>query len=229
MCRSKFSMVVVAGALWAALPVAPAQGQGMPVIDVANLRQAVQNVLDDVDRYEQLAQTVAQLRATYAALTGMRNLAAAMNNPLLQNYLPPASYTLLDEVNALGGYGGADAARPGAARRRHALQLPGAVGRALSSCQATLAAPYQYKALINDAQDRSSQRTGRSTRSCTRRPPPLDPKAIAEAQARIGARSRCWATRPPRRSWRPWPSMPTSRCAPRAVLKRSWPTVRPLR
>jgi type IV secretion system protein VirB5 len=179
-------MVVVAGALWAALPVAPAQGQGMPVIDVANLRQAVQNVLDDVDRYEQLAQTIAQLRATYAALTGMRNLAAAINNPLLQNYLPPAAYTQLDEVNALGD--------GGLTQRAQALRDAGMLyncqersGAALSSCQALLAAPYQYKALVNDAQDRSSQRTGQINALMHQAAATLDPKAIAEAQARIGA------------------------------------------
>jgi type IV secretion system protein VirB5 len=172
--------------LGALLCIAPAQAQGIPVIDVANLTQAVQNVLDDAERYEQLAQTVAQLRSTYASLTGVRNLAAALNNPLLQNYLPPASYTLLDQVTA-GGYG---ALTPRAQALRDALMLYNCLertGRAQSSCQASLSAPYQYKALINDAQDRSSQRTVQINALMRQAGATLDPKAIAEAQARIQA------------------------------------------
>lgn len=184
---SAFACAALSAALSAALALAPARAQ-MPVIDAANLAQSVQNVIDDADRYAQLALALEQLRATYAALTGVRGLAAALNNPALQNYLPPASYTLLNEVNA-AGYGGltqrARALRD-AAMVYNCLELS---GTALQSCQAKLAYPYQVKALVDDAQDRSSQRTGQINALMQQAAGTADPKAIAEAQARIAAES----------------------------------------
>jgi type IV secretion system protein VirB5 len=188
MSKSVLSSVLAAFALSALLYNGPARAQGIPVIDTANLMQAAQNVLDDADRFEQLAQTVSELRATYASLTGIRNLADALNNPLFQNYLPPASYALLNEVDALG-YGGltqrARALRD-AAMVYNCLELSGA---SQSNCQAMLAYPYQYKALVNDAQDRSSQRTVQINALMQQAATTVDPKAIAEAQARIDAES----------------------------------------
>ncbi len=188
MSKSVLSSVLAAFALSALLYNGPAGAQGIPVIDTANLMQAAQNVLDDADRFEQLAQTVSELRATYSSLTGIRNLADALNNPLFQNYLPPAAYTLFNEVNALG-YGGltqrARALRD-AAMLYNCLELS---GTSQSNCQAMLAYPYQYKALVNDAQDRSSQRTVQINALMQQAAATVDPKAIAEAQARIDAES----------------------------------------
>ncbi|SPE27251.1 P-type DNA transfer protein VirB5 [Burkholderiales bacterium] len=163
-----------------------AHAQGIPVIDNANLLQAVQNVIDDAQRFEQLAQTIAQLQTTYSSLTGVRNLAAALNNPLFQNYLPPAVYLLYNDVNA-AGYGGLT-------QRARALRDAGMVyncldqaGAAQTSCQAMLAMPYQYKATVNDAQDRSAERTVQINALMQQAAMTMDPKAIAEAQARIEA------------------------------------------
>jgi len=180
------------------LVVAPlfavAAGVTMPVhaqvavIDSANLMQAVQNVIDDADRYQQLAQTLGQLRTTHAAFTGVRNLAAAFNNPALQNYLPPASYTVMNAVGASGDAGLTPRAR---ALRSSGMQYDcqERSGPARGSCQAMLASPYQYKSLVNDAQDRSSQRTVQINALMQQAAATGDPKAIAEAQARIGAES----------------------------------------
>jgi type IV secretion system protein VirB5 len=179
-------LAILAGALF--LHASPAQAQGIPVIDVANLMQSIQNVIDDADRYEQLAQSISQLRATYGSLTGIRNLASALNNPLLQNYLPPAAYTVLNDVNAVG-YGGLT-------QRARALRDGGMIynclertGASQATCQAMLASPYQYKALVNDAQDRSSARTNQINALMQQAATTTDPKAIAEAQARISAES----------------------------------------
>jgi type IV secretion system protein VirB5 len=94
----------------------------------------------------------------------------------------------LNDVNALG--------YPGLTQRARVLRSAGMVyncqervGTALGTCQAILAAPYQYKALVNDAQDRSSQRTGQINALMRQAAVTADPKAIAEAQARIGAES----------------------------------------
>lgn len=186
---AKFRPVAVYSVVLAALTSAPCtHAQGMPVIDAANLAQSIQNVIDDADRYVQLAQTIAQLRTTYDSLTGIRNLAAALNNPALQNYLPPASYTFMNEVNDLG-YGGLTSR---ARALRDATMLYNCLERAGAdqiTCQAMLSAPYQYKALVNDAQDRSKTRTAQINALMDQAATTTDPKAIAEAQARIGAES----------------------------------------
>jgi len=160
--------------------------QGIPVIDAANLTQAVQNVVDDAQRFEQLAQTIEQLQMTYGSLTGLRNLAAALNNPAFQNYLPPAVYQLYNDVNALG-YGGLTTrgkALRDAAMVYNCLELS---GNAQTNCQAMLAMPYQYKATVNDAQDRSAQRVTQINALMQQANNTTDPKGIAEAAARIDA------------------------------------------
>ena len=185
MPRISRSLSLATAAICASLPFASAHAQ-MAVIDGANLAQAVQNVIDDAERFEQLAQTINQLRTTHDALTGLRNLAASLNDPLLQNYLPPMAYTLLNDV---GGQGYA-----GLTQRARQLRDAGMVyncqdrtGVSLQACQGTLAAPYQYKALVNDAQDRSSRRTDQINALMRQAASTADPKAIAEAQARIQA------------------------------------------
>jgi len=162
------------------------KAQGIPVFDAANLTQAVQNVVDDAQRFEQLAQTIAQLQMTYSSLTGMRNLAAALNNPAFQNYLPPAVYQLYNDVNARGyaGLTQRGKALRDAAMVYNCLELSGAPQ---TNCQAMLAMPYQYKATVNDAQDRSAQRIEQINALMQQANDTTDPKGIAEAQARIDA------------------------------------------
>lgn len=185
MSRIKVSIPHAVLVICTAVPVATVHAQ-MAVIDGANLSQAVQNVIDDADRFEQLAQTINQLRTTHDALTGIRNLAAALNNPLLQNYLPPMAYTLLNDVES-GGYAGLTQR---ARLQRDATMLYNCLdksGTSRQACQAVLAAPYQYKALVNDAQDRSSRRNDQINALMRQAATTVDPKAIAEAQARIEA------------------------------------------
>ena len=163
-----------------------ANAQGIPVIDAANLTQAVQNVVDDAQRFEQLAQTIEQLQMTYGSLTGLRNLAAALNNPAFPNYLPPAVYQLYNDVKALG-YGGLTTrgkALRDAAMVYNCLERS---GNAQTNCQAMLAMPYQYKATVNDAQDHSAQRVTQINALMQQANDTTDPKGIAEAAARIDA------------------------------------------
>jgi|SRR5450631_1013003 len=188
MSKFKHSAICAALGLSALTGAAASHAQGIPVIDVANLLQSVQNVIDDAERYAQLAQTISQLRTTHDALTGIRNLASALNDPALQNYLPPAAYTPLNDVTATGYAGLTRRART----MRDAALLYNCLERAApaqGSCQAMLASPYQYKALINDAQDRSSGRSSQINALMEQAATTADPKAIAEAQARIGAES----------------------------------------
>ena len=173
-------------AVGSCIAIGESQAQGIPVIDTANLTQAVQNVIDDAQRFEQLAQTIQQLEMTYGSLTGLRGLAAALNNPAFQNYLPPAVYQLYNDVNARGyaGLTQRGKALRDAAMVYNCLELSGAPQ---TNCQAMLAMPYQYKATVNDAQDRSAQRIEQINALMQQANDTTDPKGIAEAQARIDA------------------------------------------
>ena len=78
---------------------------GIPVIDVANLAQAIQEVIawgqqygQMVQQYEKLVQTYTQLQQSYAAITGGRGMEAlAPMTTIARNYLP-SDYTELANV-----------------------------------------------------------------------------------------------------------------------------------
>ena len=127
-------------------------------------------------------------KAGYIGCLRFNQLNPPFNNPALQNYLPPASYTVMNDVSASGDAGLTQRART---LRSGGMQYDcqDRTGPARATCQAMLASPYQYKALVNDAQDRSSQRAVQINALMQQAAVTGDPKAIAEAQARIGAES----------------------------------------
>lgn len=68
---------------------------GIPVIDAANLAQAIQQVTAWAQQYQQMAQQYEQLMRQYQHLVRMhdnlrgdRGMAALVNNPMLRRYLP---------------------------------------------------------------------------------------------------------------------------------------------
>ena len=63
---------------------------GIPVIDAANLAQAVQEVLAWAQQYQQMVQQLQQQRQQISAITGGRGMenVLPMSN-LARNYLPP--------------------------------------------------------------------------------------------------------------------------------------------
>ena len=76
---------------------APANA-GMPVIDVANLAQAIQQVLSWAQQLEGMEQQYTQLQSTYSSLTGPRGMQSVLPVPLAnRNYLP-ANYAQLASV-----------------------------------------------------------------------------------------------------------------------------------
>ena len=75
---------------------------GIPVIDAANLAQAIQQVAAWVQQYQQMVQQIQQLRQSYAAITGgrgMENLLQLSN--AARNYLPPDYAQVMDVVNGV--------------------------------------------------------------------------------------------------------------------------------
>lgn len=73
---------------------------GIPVIDVANLAQAVQQVVAWGQQYQQMVQQYQQLQAQFNSLNGSRGMASLVNNPQLRKYLPSDYQTILNN-----GYG----------------------------------------------------------------------------------------------------------------------------
>ena len=94
-CRRSVLIVVLGLASVGA--AAPASA-GMPVIDVANLAQAIQQVLSWGQQLQGMTQQYQQLQTTYSSLTGPRGMQNLLYVPLAnRNYLP-ANYSQMTGV-----------------------------------------------------------------------------------------------------------------------------------
>ena len=98
----------VAAAVLISLGASHARATGIPVIDVANLFQAVQQVINDITQINNQIQQIKRLQTQIESINGIRNLGDVFNNPLLKNYVPAEAFTLLNAVNTLG-YSGLNA------------------------------------------------------------------------------------------------------------------------
>ena len=177
---------VAAVAACSVFATVPARATGIPVLDVANLIQAVQQVLDGVTQIQNQVQQIAQLQAQLNSINGVRNLGQVFDSPSLRNYVPAQAYTAINAV-ATGGYSGLT---PTAKTLRdvgmvyNCMDLSGA---ARTECQASLAAPYQTKGLLQDAMKSASGRLAQITALMGQINATTDQKAVQEIQARIGA------------------------------------------
>jgi type IV secretion system protein VirB5 len=187
----KFRLVWSATLLFAALGASPAHA-GIPVIDVANLMQAVMDVLNSVEQItnqvtqiENQTQQIQRAQRQIDSMTGSRNLGDVFNNPMLQNYLPPDA---LDAYNAVAD--GYDALNGAAKDLRDAEMIYNCMdkqGDARRRCQASFARPYQQKAAMGRALQTSNGRIAQIQQLMRRINTTQDPKEIAELQARITA------------------------------------------
>lgn len=86
----------------------PASATGIPVVDIANLVQAVQQYLQLAAQLQQLRQQYIQQVRQYEALTGSRNLGALFNSPADQSMrlYAPASWQQALQVLERGGLPG---------------------------------------------------------------------------------------------------------------------------
>jgi type IV secretion system protein VirB5 len=169
-----------------ALMVSNSQAQGIPVIDVANLVQTIQQVVNDITKINNQIQQITQLQTQINSLNGMRYLGTVANNLGLRNYVPAEAFTLLNAVNT-SGY-------PGLTGTAKSLRDEGMVyncldlsGPARTSCQAALAQPYQQKALLQDAMKAAAGRLAQVDALMAQINATTDQKSIQEIQARIGA------------------------------------------
>ena len=179
----QYTAVAFAVAITAA---GPAHAQGIPVVDVANLVQTVQQVVNDITQINNQVQQITQLQSQLQSMTGSRNLGGVFNNPSLQNYLPPEAYTLTNAVSSNGyaGLSGSGRALRDAGMVYNCMDLAGA---ARTNCQATLAQPYQQKGMLQDAMQAAAGRLSQIQALMGQINATTDPKSVQEVQARIGA------------------------------------------
>ena len=168
------------------LCTAGAQAQGIPVIDVANLIQTIQQVLNDVTKIENQVQQITALQSQLNSINGMRNLGNVFNNPALQNYVPAQAYTAVNAVDA-SGYSGLTSTGKSLRDAGMIYNCLDLTGTAQTSCQATLAQPYQQKGLLQDAMQAASGRLTQISSLMSQIDATDDQKSVLEIQARIGA------------------------------------------
>jgi type IV secretion system protein VirB5 len=162
------------------------RAQGIPVIDVANLVQSLEQVLDDATAIENQVQQIRQLQNQLQSINGLRNLGQVFNNPLLRNYVPSEAYTLVNAVDA-GGYSGLRGTAKALRDAGMIYNCMDRTGDARTSCQATLAQPYQQKGLLQDAMRSAAGRLAQINALMDQINATPDQKAVQEIQARIAA------------------------------------------
>jgi type IV secretion system protein VirB5 len=160
--------------------------QGIPVIDIANLIQTIQQVMNDITKIENQVEQIRQLQTQVTSINGVRNLGNVFNSAGLNNYVPANVFTA---VNAIGssGYGGLTATARTLRDVGMVYNCLDLAGTARTTCQATLAQPYQHKGLLQDAMRAASGRLAQINSLMAQINATSDQKAVLEIQARIGA------------------------------------------
>jgi type IV secretion system protein VirB5 len=169
----------------ALLAIAAPAHAGMPVIDIANLIQAVENVLDQAASLENEASQIEGLEQQLQSINGVRGLANIANNPLLHDYIPAAAPRILQDVSTLGtsGLAGTGRVLRDARMIYDCENVP--AGQSQVACQAQLGLPYQQKGFFQDAAQVASQRMDQINALLQQAATTQDPKAAQEIQARI--------------------------------------------
>ena len=176
----------VAATVLITLGATQARATGIPVVDVANLFQSVQQVINDITQiYNQLRQ-IQHLKTQIDSINGARNLGDVFNNPLLKNYIPAEAFTLLNAVNT-SGYGGLNATAKVLRDVSMVYNCMDRTGEEQTRCQAALAQPYQQKGLLQDAMATAAGRLTQIQSLMTQINATTDQKSVLEIQARIGA------------------------------------------
>jgi len=182
------SRSAIAAAALAALTFssAPARAAGIPVIDVSNLAQTIQQVIHDITAIQNQIMQIQQFQQQLSSLNGIHNLGQVLNNPLLRNYIPAEAFTVINAVNT-AGYGGLNNTARALRDLNMVYNCMDQVGDARTQCQATLAQPYQQKGLLQDAMKAAAGRLTQINGLMDQINATVDQKSVQEIQARIGA------------------------------------------
>jgi type IV secretion system protein VirB5 len=185
------SILSLAAALFVSL--APMQARaGIPVIDLANLAQAVQQVASWIQQYQQMVQQLQGQAQQISAITGGRGMETLMPmTNAARNYLPPDYAQLMQAVN------GASQTYAGLSGQVQSIMAANAV---LTSSQLGTMTPAMRQtveqgrkssamlsAMTQTAQQNTSQRFAALQQLITQIGAAGDDKAIQDLQGRIGA------------------------------------------
>jgi type IV secretion system protein VirB5 len=184
--RTRLKLAAAACIVAGTLAAGNARAQGIPVIDVANLVQTIQQVLDDITSIENQVQQINQLQSQLNSINGIRNLGQVFNNPMLKNYVPAEAYTYLNAVNT-SGYSGLNATAKALRDAGMVYNCMDLAGAARTDCQSALAQPYQHKGLLQDAMKSAAGRLTQINSLMDQINATSDQKAVQEIQARIAA------------------------------------------
>ena len=182
--RALVARLVVAGSL--AMGVGSANAQGIPVMDIDQIIQSILNVLQSLQQIENQIAQIRQFESQLQALSGMRNLGQILNSPLLQNYVPANAMQIVNTIDS-GGYRGLSGTAKGLRDARMTYNCLDKAGDARANCQAVLAQPYQQKAFMEDAMTAARGRISQIQSLMSQIDATVDPKGVAEIQARIEA------------------------------------------
>lgn len=164
----------------------PAHAGGIPVIDVANLAQTVQQVMNDITKIKNQVDQITKLQDQLKSINGVRNLGEVFNNPALANYVPANAHTFLNDITS-SGYAGLSATGRKLRDTGMVYNCADRVGPDRLNCQAALAQPYQQKGLLQDAMKAASGRLAQIRSLMSQINATHDQKSVQEIQARIGA------------------------------------------
>jgi type IV secretion system protein VirB5 len=188
--------LIAAAALTAAVGSANA---GIPVIDVANLAQAVEQVIAWGQQYSQMVQQIdqmraqyAQLQSTYNSMTGNRGLGTLLNGAVDQaarRYLPADGTQIGQLSSGVAGFGALQATING--YKTTVTSLPTTWFSVGTTAANTLASRVNslatQRAVGEAAYTSNAQRTADLENMISTIGMATDPKAIAEINARITA------------------------------------------
>lgn len=173
------SLFVVCSAGW----VGDARA-GIPVIDVANLAQAIEQVMAWGRQYQQMVQEYEQMVRQYESMTGTRNLGQILNNPELRGVVPAEISQVYSAVQ-VGGMAGLTAAARSIRNAALIYDCSERTGEDQRTCQALLNQNAQTQAYARNALETVSGRVNQIEALMTRINSTDDPKSIAELQARL--------------------------------------------
>jgi type IV secretion system protein VirB5 len=161
---------------------------GIPVIDGANLAQAIQQVAAWAQQYQQMALQIQQLQQQIESVTGSRGFSSVLNSPTYQQArrtLPPDAQTLLNLAN--GGTYGNLAGAINSIKQGTTTLTPASFSSQLAADQwmIDLNRAASNKALSVEAYNSAQQRLANLEALIPQISTTQDPKDIAEIQARI--------------------------------------------
>jgi type IV secretion system protein VirB5 len=175
-----FSHGLVLAALGVGI-VRPAPAQGIPVIDAANVAQAISAVA-------QLEQEVQQEIQLYQSLNGTRGFGALLSNPVLENSLPSNWESVYTSIQN-GGYAGLTGSAQALRSASQIYNCQDQTGIDQQVCQRALNKPFQDKAFGTQAYQTELQELNQIRSLAQQIDATQDPKGVAELQARIQSES----------------------------------------